>query len=368
MLMKLSEYRWCWQALIIILPESSFDHFNTIDCFTGVNQNTCLKRMSIFCLCPCFIVTILFSSLFLPDNEGGSSSKAGSHLHQLKKEKSDTSLLSMDSGASSSQGDGMGCTTSPVGGPNLPFGCGGLDDSDQSLSGPTDSVSGGVDDSSGCHKPSISKSNSITGSGMQKPRGLGAGSLSVDTDVSCESYNPINNTTSDSSATSVVDQLSPCYTQDPVMNDDPSMASVQPATALAVAQLAKDSMHQDYRSRSMLSSVSSNNQCMGQGYNPLQSSSNMYMQCSEPHMGSWTGGYHQTMAPSSGLAHIHAHQSARHLAGQASISTCNTMSPIHHSAQFLHGGHSAGSADAMGMNMNMHMSNHFPSHTVKFPV
>ena len=92
------------------------------------------------------------------------------------------------------------------------------------------------------------------------------------------------------------------------------------AAALAVAQPAKDSMHQDYRSRSMLSSVSNQNQCMGQGYNPLQSSSNMYMQCSEPHKGSWTSGYHQTMAPSSGLAHIHAHQSAqthaaRHLAG-----------------------------------------------------
>ena len=278
---------------------------------------------------------------------------------------------------------GMGCNTSPMGGgpAGLPYGCGGgLDDSDHSLSGHTDSMSG-VDVVDGCHKPALSKSNSnLSGSGMPKTRvGLPGANLSVDTDVSCDSYNPINNTTSDSSAASVVDQLSPCYSQDPGMGDDPSMASVQPATALAVAQMAKDSMHQDYRSRSMLpQSMSNPNQCMGQGgYTPLQSTSNMYMQCSEPHMGSmgsWTSaGYHQTMAPSGGLAHIHAHQSAqahaaRHLVGQSGISTCNTMTPMHHSTQFLHGGHGAGSADAMGMNMNMHMSNHFPGHTVKFPV
>ena len=224
---------------------------------------------------------------------------------------------------------------------------------------------------------SMTKSASL---GQSKRRLSSNGLGGVDGGVNaCDTRLSDYNTGNHGTHGGMVDSLSPCYGQDAVM-DDTGLGSVQPATALAVAQMAKDSIHPGYSARSMatMGSIQTPSYCSGQGMG-LQGSGSMYMQSFEPHSTATSmyntsnTGYHHS---SSGLgSHLHAaHQvqaHARHLAQQTPFPTCNGMSSIHASAQFLHhGGHSNPTdAMSMNMNMNMHMTNHtFPSHSMKFPV
>ncbi|XP_071501911.1 uncharacterized protein [Diadema antillarum] len=306
------------------------------------------------------------------DNTGGDRSK--SDYSVTKKEKSDNcGILGADLGsgtggsAGEPSGSQLGCTSPDNG---LGFN---VDSLDGSQMGHT---SDGLGDDMGKQR-SMSKSGSSLGQSVSKRRlssnGLGGG---VDGGVNaCDArLSDYNSGTTGS----MVDGLSSCYPQDGVM-EDASLASVQPATALAVAQMAKDSVHPGYSARSMatMGSMQSQSYCSGQGLG-LQGSSGMYMQSFEPHTTatsmyntSNTGYHHHS---SSGLgSHLHAaHQAqahARHLAQQTPFPTCNSMSSIHASAQFLHHSGHSNATDAMSMNMNMHMTNHaFPSHSMKFPV
>lgn len=150
------------------------------------------------------------------------------------------------------------------------------------------------------------------------------------------------------------------------------MTAVQPATALAVAQMAKDGdLQQSYSSSRIMSTMTSPNQGMIQS----ATSSNMYLHgASDIACHGYTAptsSYHHT---SSGHMHHVTHQAGQSrypFTQQSSFAGCNTM-PIHPSAQFIHhSGHHINSSDAMSVNMNVHMmTNTFPSHShsVKFPV
>ncbi|XP_033628256.1 T-box transcription factor TBX2b-like isoform X1 [Asterias rubens] len=296
------------------------------------------------------------------------NSKASDHTI-LKKEKHDSSSspigCELDAGGTTSNHQPR--DTSNRGLDDGLFGCDPLSAGDGDLTR--------VDEAgtSHCHKGGMPKPSASMGHTLHKSRaGMGSGGLSVDAEGNCTDARLSDYTGTTSSG--VVDQLSPCYSQDHggVMTDDQGLSSAQPATALAVAQLAKDSVHgQDYRSLSMFS-VSNQNQCMGQTVHPLQSTSNMYMQSCEPHMYN-SGGYHHTgTTMASSMAHLHAQQAqahaVRHLAAQQNIPACNGMTSLHGPSQFLHGGHTSTSSDAMGLNSNVYMSNHFSGHSVKFPM
>ncbi|XP_041456967.1 T-box transcription factor TBX5-like isoform X1 [Lytechinus variegatus] len=294
------------------------------------------------------------------DNTGSDGGK--SDYSVTKKEKSDSLLLGSD----------LGSTTGSSGGE--------ASGSQLTCTSPDNSLGFNVDSLGHQSEPmsdDLTKSRSMpkTGSSMGQPkRRLSGGGLGVvdggvnGCDARLTDYNTGN-------ANGMVDTLSPCYTQDGVM-DDNGLGSVQPATALAVAQMAKDSIHPSYSARSMTSmgGMQSPSYCSGQGMG-LQGTSSMYMQSFEPHTTATSmyntsnTGYHHHHSSSGLGSHLHAQAHARHLAQQSSFPTCNSMSSIHASAQFLHHGSHSNPTDAMSMNMNMHMTNHaFPSHSMKFPV
>ncbi|XP_038059551.1 T-box transcription factor TBX2-like isoform X2 [Patiria miniata] len=304
----------------------------------------------------------------LDDKRDSDNSKSSDHaVPKKEKHESNSSPIGcdLDTGGTSSNHQSRD-TTGRGGMDDGLFGCDPLSSTDGDLTR--------VDEpgTSHCHKGGLGKSGAPMGHTLHKSRtgmgggGGGTGALNVDADAGCNEARLSDYT--GTAASGVVDQLSPCYSQDHgVMTDDQGMTSAQPATALAVAQLAKDSMHgQDYRSLSMFS-VSNQNQCMGQSVHPLQSTSNMYMQSCEPHMYN-SSGYHHPTTMSSSMAHLHAHQAqahaVRHLAAQQNISACNGMTSLHGPSQFLHGGHTSTSTDAMGLNSY----NHFSNHSVKFPM
>ena len=311
----------------------------------------------------------MFPLFLFTDCNTNDNSKSSEHT-VLKKEKheSNSSPIGCDLDAGSTTSNHQPRDTTGRGLDDGLFGCDPLSGSDGDMTR--------VDEAgtSHCHKGGMSKPSATMSHSLHKSRagmGGGSGALNVDSDVNCSDARLSDYTSN--AASGVVDQLSPCYSQDHgVMADDQGLTSAQPATALAVAQLAKDSVHgQDYRSLSMFS-VSNQNQCMGQSVHPLQSTSNMYMQSCEPHMYN-SSGYHHPTTMASSMAHLHAHQAQahavrHHLAAQQNIPACNGMTSLHGPSQFLHGGHSSTSSDAMGLNSNMYMSNHFSGHSVKFPM
>lgn len=223
-------------------------------------------------------------------------------------------------------------------------------------------------------KPTISKSENPDGSSTHsKHRRLNSdpgNSLDVESDVDSCSSRLREYTSSGSGNPGVVDELTPCYQPNNGMAED---NSIEPATALAVAQMAKsgDLGPQSYQNSRLMSPMTGGNQAM------LQSavSSNMYLPGASD-IGchgytTATSSYHYTTG---GHMHHGSHQASQSrypFTQQSSFPGCNTM-PVHPSAQFLHhSGHHINSSDDMGVNMNVHMmTNAFPSHShsVKFPV
>lgn len=227
-------------------------------------------------------------------------------------------------------------------------------------------------------KPTISKSDATESApSHSKHRRINndpGNSLDVDGDVdSCNSRMRDFTSTSSANTAGVVDELTPCYPPDNGLTEGNNITEVQPATALAVAQMAKDGDlgPQSYQNSRLMSPMTGANQGMLQS--PV--SSNMYLSGASD-IGchgytSATSSYHYTTG---GHMHHGSHQASQSrypFTQQSSFPGCNTM-PMHPSAQFLHhSGHHINSSDAMGVNMNVHMmTNSFPSHghSVKFPV
>ncbi|XP_071946307.1 uncharacterized protein [Antedon mediterranea] len=286
---------------------------------------------------------------------------------KIKKEKlneSKTSLTSLDDNQNNSNSLtdlNQNGVRSPLADDVVLFGCSALDSEEQQLrnsSTNSDNMRAGIDGSRNDDDDDTIGKNSQSLQTLQKPRhSMSSPSGMVNTSMGQCDYSQQS-----AGDGGVVDQI---FSQDSGLDDESSLTSVQPATALAVAQMAKEP--HECNSRLSMSSIRQN-QCMMQGMNPtFQSSSGMYMQCSEPRQhvmpsSLYSHGSYAHASPSS-FAHMHMQPAhARHM--QPSIPTCSAMSSLHPS-QFLHGGHTT-MADQM--NMNLHMSGHFPGHGVKFPV
>ncbi|XP_070572384.1 T-box transcription factor TBX20-like [Ptychodera flava] len=109
---------------------------------------------------------------------------------------------------------------------------------------------------------------------------------------------------------------------------------------------------------------------MTQGYMPCNNKPNgvfpvpMYSS-NDPH--SHSHSHHHHHHPTSALSHVHSQQShVQPLSQQTTIPTCNALSASTSiPGQFLPATYT--NTPTMGMNVNVHMTGHFPTHTMKFP-